>query len=79
MKLSRVLRKSLEMIQQYCEEKGCKNCRLKKNQYTNCLLGYPCNWRLDTVDLSQAVYGDCDYDRYDLYDFFEQEDEDDED
>lgn len=77
MELSKVIEKSLKMIEQYCRTHSCgKNCKLWKGvhgAYMECPLCYPHKWRFERLDLSQLENANDKLDRFDLYDFFDDE------
>lgn len=79
MNLSKVIEKSLKMIEQYCHTHSCaKDCKLWKGvhgAYMSCPLGYPQNWHLEKIDLSQLKNANGTLDRFDLYDLFDEEDD----
>ena len=79
MNLSKVIEKSLKMIEQYCHTHSCaKDCKLWKGvhgAYMSCPLGYPQNWHLEKIDLSQLKNANDTLDRFDLYDLFDEEDD----
>ena len=67
------------MIEQYCHTHSCaKDCKLWKGvhgAYMSCPLGYPQNWHLEKIDLSQLKNANDTLDRFDLYDLFDEEDD----
>ena len=79
MNLSKVIEKSLKIIEQYCHEHSCaKDCKLWKDvhgTYMSCPLRYPEKWHLENVDLSQLKNANNELNRFDLYDFFDEEDD----
>lgn len=81
MELNKAFKKVLSVVQQYCDEHNCKNCKLHTKSldpYIGCPFRYPRQWKLEEMDFSQLPYGSCDFDRFDLYDYFDKDEDDEE-